>query len=571
MNERVQAIGRQLVAFFMGLPPARRIAIAGVGAASMALVLGLAWWVQRPLYRPLFTNLSSQDAGAIVEALKADKVPFRLDDGGRAVLVPTERLYELRLSLASRGLPEGGGVGFEIFDKQSLGVTDFVQRLNYQRALQGELARTIGQLRGVTRARVHLVLPQPSLFAERERQPSASVFLKLSAGTRLTNEEVRGIVNLVASSVEGLTPARITMVDTAGHVLASGTDSASGAELSPRRVEIKSAVEEGIERRVQTLLDSALGPGQAVTRVSSQLNFDQVERTEERFDPTPVTRQETRTIETTKSSSVSPILPVPTGPSPTPTPTAQAGATGAGAPPSPPANRTSNEGTREAANVNYEISRIVARTLTSPGEIQRLTVAVLLNTATKITEGPNKKEIREPVARTPEEIEKIRRIVMGAAGYNQSRGDEVTVVEMPFDTSLRDREQALLDQDVPARPAPIWAAKSTLISAGAAVGVVLLALVVWVIRRGKRRRALADVTRSLELQETRAPMTSDDAAYHEAGTPEEIMRASKDHEGLRQKAVGLASAEPEVAAQLIRGWMAKKKTPQSVGAGRDGS
>ena len=151
MNARLQQLWSSLVGFFMALPPARRIVVAATGITSTALVLAFAWWVQRPLYRPLFTNLAQADAAAIVDALRAEKVPFEIEDGGRAVLVPSERLYELRLELASRGLPEGGGVGFEIFDKQTLGQTDFLQRLNYQRALQGELARTIGQLGGVER------------------------------------------------------------------------------------------------------------------------------------------------------------------------------------------------------------------------------------------------------------------------------------------------------------------------------------------------------------------------------------------------------------------------------------
>src|SRR5215831_13152485 len=213
MGARLQAIWEQLAAFFLALPPARRLTVAVVGLASMAAVLALAWWVQRPLFRPLFTNLSEQDAGAIVQELKAQKVPFEIEDGGRAVLVPAERLYELRLALAGRGLPEGGGVGFEIFDKQTLGQTDFLQRLNYQRALQGELGRTIGQLGGVESARVHLALPERSLFVAEDRRPSASVVVKLVAGRTLGRSQIDGIVHLVASSVEGLDADAVTVVD----------------------------------------------------------------------------------------------------------------------------------------------------------------------------------------------------------------------------------------------------------------------------------------------------------------------------------------------------------------------
>ena len=325
-------------------------------------------------YVPLFASLPAEDAGAIVAQLKASKTPYRVGGAGEQIMVPSDQVNEIRLRVASQGLPLGSGVGFEVFDKGSFGLSDFNQRINYQRALQGELARTIGQARGVTRARVHLVMPQPSLFVQRDRAPSASVFLKLAPGTRLTNEDVRGIIHLVASSVEGLVPARVTVVDTAGRMLAAGSEpmGTGAGDLSPRRVEIKAAVEDGIERRVQSLLDSALGLGQAMTRVSTQLNFDQVERTEERFDPTPVAKHETRTVEKTKATADGPMLPAGT-----PTPGA----------PSPPHNQTNSEGTRETATVNYELSRIVARTLTSPGEIQRTSVAVLVNTASRVTEG----------------------------------------------------------------------------------------------------------------------------------------------------------------------------------------
>ena len=422
-------------AAWTGLGRSRQMGLVGLAVVLIVGGFVASQWMGQMTYVPLFASLPAEDAGAIVAQLKASKTPYRVGGAGEQIMVPADQVNEIRLRVASQGLPLGSGVGFEVFDKGSFGLSDFNQRINYQRALQGELARTIGQARGVTRARVHLVMPQPSLFVQRERAPSASVFLKLAPGTRLTNEDVRGIVHLVASSVEGLVPARVTVVDTAGRMLAAGSEpdgGGGGGSVAPRRVEIKAAVEDGIERRVQSLLDSALGLGQAMTRVSTQLNFDQVERTEERFDPTPVAKQETRTVEKTKAHADGPMLPAGT-----PTPGA----------PSPPHNATSSEGTRETATVNYEVSRIVARTLTSPGEIQRTSVAVLVNTASKVTEGADKKEVRESVPRSAEELEKIRRLVMGAVGYNQARGDEVTVVEMPFDTTQRDRERALLEHE----------------------------------------------------------------------------------------------------------------------------
>jgi flagellar M-ring protein FliF len=555
MTEALERILDRGPVAWTGLGRTRQLALLALALVLSVVLFVGSQWLWEGQYVPIFASLTLEDAGAIIAQLKASKIPYRIGGTGEQILVPADKVGEARLRMAVQGLPLGGGVGFEVFDKTSFGISDFNQRVNYQRALQGELARSIGQLRGVSRARVHLVMPQPSLFTERERLPSASIFLKMAPGARLAGEEVRGIVHLVASSVEGLNPERVTVVDTAGRVLAAGTEAGAG-NLSPRRVEIKAAVEEGIERRVQSLLDSALGPGQAVTRASAQLNFDQVERTEERFDPNPVARQETRTVETTKGSSATPTMP--------------AGVPAPGASPLPPSS-TSNEGTRESESVSYELTRIVARTLTSPGEIQHLSVAVLLNTNTRATQGADKKEIREPLLRSAEEIEKIRRIVMVAVGYSQTRGDEVTVVEMPFDTSMRDRERALLEQG--GSPSPIGALggnASTLVMV--AVVAAALVLAAWVMRRQGRRRALAEVARSLHSQETRSVAAGQQSeAADMPGVPEEFVRISKERDGVRQKALGLASAEPEATAQLIRAWMVKKKALQPVGTGHDGN
>ena len=188
MGARIRQFLEQITAVFVALPPARQLLLALVGAGSIAAVLGTAWWVQRPLMKPLFSNLSPEDGGSIVAALRAEKVQFELEDGGRTVLVPSERVYDLRLSLASRGLPEGGGVGFELFDKQTLGQTDFMQHLNHQRALQGELARTISGISGVDSARVHLALPERSLFIGSDRKPSASARLGKSVRRKIPDQ-----------------------------------------------------------------------------------------------------------------------------------------------------------------------------------------------------------------------------------------------------------------------------------------------------------------------------------------------------------------------------------------------
>src|SRR5213595_2298971 len=286
MTARLRELSARLVDFFRAQPPARRLVLAS-GVGSLVVVLALAWWVEQPFYRPLFTNLAEQDASAIVEALGAERVPFRLEDGGRAILVPAERLYELRLALASRGLPEGGGVGFELFDRQTLGQTDFLQRLNYQRALQGELGRTISRLGGVESARVHLALPDRSLFVGEDRRPSASVVVKLAPGRALSAAQVDGIVHLVAASVEGLAADGVTVVDQGGRMLTTNRrgDETGGA------LEMQTSIERQLAERVESMLAAVVGRDKAIARVAASLEVARVERTEETYDPERTARR----------------------------------------------------------------------------------------------------------------------------------------------------------------------------------------------------------------------------------------------------------------------------------------
>lgn len=539
----------------------RQLVLLGLGILGPVVIIVFAQLLGKPAYVPLFASLTAEEAGAIVAQLKSSKTPFQVGGAGDQILVPADKAGEIRLRLAAQGLPLGGGVGFEVFDKSPFGLSEFGQRLNYQRALQGELARTIGQLRQVTRARVHLVMPQPSLFTERERPASASVFLQLAGGARLRPEQVRGIVHLVASSVEGLGPERVTVVDTAGRVLSAGLEEGA-SPLSPRRLEIKTAVEENLERRVQSLLDSALGPGYAVTRVSAQLSVDQVDRTEERFDPTPVVRREVRTVESTNGTSTT---PVPAAPPATP-----------GAPPPPPQNSTtSTVGNREAESVDYELTRVVARTLTTPGEIQRLSVAVLLRMPTRSAQKDNQ-EVREAAPRAVGEIEKIRSLVMSAVGYAEARGDEVTVVEMPFESGA---ERDVGGTEVaPDRERAAWR-DPKVIGAAAAVTVGAVVAAVWLARRARaRRRAVEELSKTLEAAMTDAggsPRAARDTLTLEPDTeplPElskEFARIGEQRKSIRERAFKLATAEPDVTAQLLRAWLVKKKATVPSGAAHE--
>jgi flagellar M-ring protein FliF len=532
-------------------------------------------WLSDGQYVALFASLPAEEAGAVVAQLKAAKTPYRIG-AGEQILVPADKVSETRLRLAMQGLPAGGGVGFEVFDRPSLGVSDFAQRLNYQRALQGELARTIGQLREVARARVHLVLPQPSLFTDRDRPASASVFVKLQPGAQLRPEQVKGIVHLVASSVEGLNPERVTLVDTAGRVLSMGGESGT-SPLSGRRLEIKTAIEDSLERRVQTMLDTALGAGQTITRVSALVNFDQIERTEESFDPKTVMRQKTRSTETTTGRSSAPgTTPPAVDPA-----AAQAGAANPAAPPTTSTTVTQNDGSRETESVTYEISKIVARTLTGPGEIRRLSIAVVVNAPRAAAGGADPKA--PPATRPPEELEKIRQLVMTAIGFSEARGDSVTVAELPFDTSVLDRERALLDQPAPPPPARefnvnLLALRTPVVVGAGVAAALVLALVGWLILRGRARtRERAEVTLSLERvppagavrdgQST--PVTAAVPAIQHAPQPivsDDALQLTRERDEIRQKAFAMASGEPDATAQLLRAWLVKKKTAVSAGS-----
>ena len=534
-------------------------------------------WLSEGQYVPLFSSLPAEEAGAIVAQLKAAKTPYRIG-AGEQILVPADKVSETRLRLAMQGLPAGGGVGFEVFDRPSLGVSDFAQRLNYQRALQGELARTIGQLREVSRARVHLVLPQPSLFTDRDRPASASVFVKLQPGAQLRPEQVKGIVHLVASSVEGLNPDRVTLVDTAGRVLSMGGESGT-SPVSGRRLEIKTAIEDSLERRVQTMLDTALGAGQTITRVSALVNFDQIERTEESFDPKTVMRQKTRSTETTTGRSSTPGA---TPPAADPN-AAQAGASNPPTPPATNATVTQNDGNRESESVTYEISKIVARTLTSPGEIRRLSIAVVVNAPRAAAAAAGADPKAPTTARPPEELEKIRQLVMTAIGFSEARGDSVTVAELPFDTSMLDRERALLDQPAPAPPAGqlnvnLLAFRTPVVVGAGVAAALVLALIGWLVLRGRARtRERAEVTLSLERVPAAAavrdvqstPVTAAVPAIQHAPQPivsDDALQLTRERDEIRQKAFAMASGEPDATAQLLRAWLVKKKTAVSAGS-----
>jgi flagellar M-ring protein FliF len=371
-------------------------------------------------FRVLYSNLSDEDAAAIVAKLKELKVPYSIEAGGHSILVPTEKVYDTRLQLATSGLPQGGGVGFEIFDRVNFGVTDFVQKLNYQRALQGELSRTINQFSEVEKSRIHLSLPEKSLFVEEQKEARASVIVTLREGRTLNRSQVRGIVHLVASSVEGLNPGNVTVVDTNGNVLSEGEDNNPAARLNQSQWEFQNDLERTLEKRVQTMLEKAVGSNRATVRVSADLDFKQVEETEENFDPNAtVVRSEQRAEEKSQGGYSAP-----------------SGVPGvrSNVPPGEAPSTTGKSSTFQKSNetINYEVNRKTRRTVAPIGQIRKLSVAVLLDgTYEKSTEKGSNEKVKY-IPRSAEELKQYESVVRKAVGYNAERGDQIEVASIPF-------------------------------------------------------------------------------------------------------------------------------------------
>ncbi|NMC74078.1 MAG: flagellar M-ring protein FliF [Geobacteraceae bacterium] len=410
---------KKIVEPFLALSTSKRWVVGGVVGLSVLLFASLILVANKTDYRPLFANLTGEDAGEIVKKLKEQKIPYRIEGDGKAILVPADKVYDLRLSLASDGLPQGGGIGFEIFDRKNFGVTEFVQKLNYQRALQGELSRTISQLAGVEQARVHLAIPEKSLFKEEEKQPTASVVLKMKSARALRESEVQGIVHLVSSSIEGMDPEKVTVLDSRGKILSRTGSSDPTGKMSSAMLEMQHSYEKTVEERLQGLLDKAVGAGKSVAKVNAVFDFKQVEKYEERYDPeATAVRSEQRTEE--KNGSASSAAGIPGVQSNT-------GRTTAPAPSAPPI-----QGSKSDETMNYEVSRSTARIIEPVGTLSKISVAVLVDGKTEGTPGATGAAKPKYVPRSPDELQKIESLVKSAVGFNGERGDQVTVANIPF-------------------------------------------------------------------------------------------------------------------------------------------
>lgn len=512
----------------MALSPGKRMLIAGVALLSVMAFAVLIFVANRTDYRPLFTNLTAEDAGEIVKKLKEAKTPYQITADGKGILVPSEKVYELRLTLASEGLPQGGGVGFEIFDRKSFGMTEFVQKLNYQRALQGELSRTISQLNGVEQARIHLVIPEKSLFKENEKPATASVVLKMKSNRTLQDSEVQGVVHLMASSIEGLDPDHVTILDSRGKILSKGngtTDPTS--KVTSAMQETQRVYEKNVEERIQSLLDRIVGAGKSVARVSAAFDFKQVERVEEKFDPeTIAVRSEQRTEE--KGASNTTASGVPGVQTNLGRATQGAGSTGGGS--------------KNDETLNYEVSRSTAKIIEPVGALSKISVAVLVDGKYEIPpavkDGQTAKAKYTP--RSPDELQKIESLVKSAVGFNPDRGDQLTVQNIPFQDS----------NDAGTVDTPTWWNSPFFVSLfkNLLIGLGFLALILFVIRPLLSSLRIMRPAR-LEALEPTHESTEKLSAAERAQISMQLAE--------QQDLIEQSKKDPYQVAQILQNWMAE--------------
>lgn len=401
-------------------------------------VIGLSF-LQKEEYQPLFAGLSTEDASMIVGKLKEQKIPYQLGLNGTTISVPKEKVSDVRLSLASmNALPGGGGVGLELFDKTNYGMTEFMQNVNYKRAIQGELTRTINQMPEIAASRIHIAIPEKTLFTDKEKEVTASVFLKLRQGKKLSKEQVLGVVNLVAGSVEGLKAENVVVIDSTGKILHRNGDSSSDVMLSGQQYELQRNVEKTIEDSVQSMLDTFLVNTKSVVRASVDLNLKKVEKMEEEYLP-----DKTAISEEKKSKEMSTSNRARPGGVPGVGANLARVTNNKGAPQNAtPEEQNTNTNQKEDSDVNYEVSKSVRKIVEPFGDIKRISIAVLVDGKYEKVKGKKGEELKY-IPRSQQELDNIKNLVLRAAGFNEERGDKIEVLNMPFEVDTGAEEKSL--------------------------------------------------------------------------------------------------------------------------------
>lgn len=546
-----------------------KIPIAIAAAAALAIVVVMMLWAKQPTYKVLFSNLGDQDGGAIVTQLTQMNIPYQFSENGAALLIPADKVYETRLKLASAGLPKGGAVGFELMDQEKFGISQFSEQINYQRALEGELSRTIETLGPVGSARVHLAIPKPSLFVREQKNPSASVTLNLQPGRALDDGQINAIVYMVSSSVSGLPPANVTVVDQSGHLLTQSDN--NGRDLNASQLKYANEVEGRLQRRIESILQPVVGNGNVHAQITAQIDYASREQTDENYQPNGTPEKaavRSRQLSTSDQIGGTAVGGVPGALSNQPAPAATAPVT------NPPAANNANGAQNQAGNnaqnntqnntanrstvpsnsrrdetTNYEVDRTITHTQHSAGAVQRLSAAVVVNYQVG-TDGKSK-----PL--TDEQLKKIDDLVREAMGFSQERGDTLNVVNTPFNEAADDsgelpfwKQQAFFDQ---------------LLNAGRWLLVLIVAWLLW-------RKMVRPMLRKQQAEKDAAAAAAIAAAMPqpEGSKPvklsnDELEKRKRSQQRVSvevqtQRVQELADKDPRIVALVIRQWMSTEQS-----------
>ncbi len=503
-----------------------------LGVMVLLTVILMAWllfFLNEPNYGVLFSNLAQEDASKVVEQLTNQKIPYKIDDNGKVIKVPKDKVYETRLSLAGKGIPSSGIVGYEIFDKSTMGMSEFMQKLNYKRALEGELSRTIDQQEGVEAARVMIVIPQKTVFKEDEKEPTASVVLRLKKGYTMSSSNINAILNLVSSSVEGLSPNKVTLLDTRGRLLSKESDNDILTATSSKQYEIKQSVENYLAGKAQRILDNVLGFGNAIVQVNAELNFNQVEKTMEMYDPdsqVAISEQNVKTENNGKSIGDT---------------TAQV---------------TQNSTT------NYEINKTIQKVVEGTGNIKKLSVAAVINDVPKeVKKGKVVKTVYEP--RSQQQMNKLEQIIKNAVGVDANRQDQFSIVNISF-------ENKQFDDDVKPAETSLYQDYDKWINFGLMIIAIIASILILKNLMGKLKKEkifIGDVKPAGEAAQNRleAPTQAQQEQLNlpakkrslpqsgdiEDEISDDAVRSKMQHE----KIVNYVAQNPSDAAKLINAWL----------------
>jgi flagellar M-ring protein FliF len=523
-----------------------------IGASFAVAVIAAMWmWSRQPDYSVLYSNLSDRDGGAIIASLQQMNIPYKFAGGGGALLVEASKVPEARLKLAAQGLPKGGTVGFELMDNQKFGTSQFAEQINYQRALEGELARSINSISAVESARVHLALPKPSLFVRDQKKPSASVVLSLHPGRSIDEGQVSAIVHLISSSVPELSAKSITVVDQAGNLLSAANSATRGLDVS--QLKYAQEIEQGYIRRIEAILQPIMGATNVHAQVAADIDFSVVENTEEKYRPNQEpgsaairSQQSSESSQTggyppggvpgalTNQPGVAPVAPIVT-PAGQPAPNGQTGSAPGSA--------------RKDGTTNYELDRTIRHVQQGAGGVKRLSVAVVVNYRSTV----DAQGQRTAKALTTMELEQVNNLVKEAMGFSAERGDSLNVVNSAFASDTID----VVELPLWKQPDNIEMAKT----AGQYFMLAMLALFVWfaVLRPLLRKhlqpeQAVAPAAPVAGAEEKALPDSAEQVQVQVEAQEREAHR----HEDNVRYAQEAAVNDPQMVAMLIKHWMAEK-------------